>query len=67
MAVSSSLGGNVEPTALLVILSGIFRAVIATPLMERMKTTDYAPRWFAVGVAPHRINPPTEIFWKARS
>ncbi|WP_173422642.1 LrgB family protein [Ensifer adhaerens] len=67
MAVSSGLGGNVEPTARSVILTGIFGAVMATPLMQRMKTTDHAARWFAVGVASHRISPPTEIFCRARS
>lgn len=55
MAVSSSLGGNVSLTAVLVILTGIIGAIIVTPLMQYMKITDYAARGFAVGLTSHGI------------
>ena len=39
----------------LVVLTGIFGAVIVTPLMNALHITDYAARGFAVGVASHGI------------
>jgi predicted murein hydrolase (TIGR00659 family) len=55
MAVSESLGGNPSLTAVLVILTGIFGALIVTPLMNAMRITDYAARGFAAGLAAHGI------------
>lgn len=55
MALSSSLGGIPPLAAVLVVLTGIFGAVIVTPLMNALRITDYAARGFAVGVASHGI------------
>lgn len=55
MALSSSLGGIPPLAAVLVVLTGIFGAVIVTPLMNALRITDYAARGFAVGIASHGI------------
>lgn len=55
MALSSTLGGIPPLAAVLVVLTGIFGAVIVTPLMNALRITDYAARGFAVGVASHGI------------
>lgn len=55
MAISSSLGGDPALTAALVILTGIFGAIIVTPFMNAMRITDYSARGFAVGLASHGI------------
>lgn len=55
MAVSQSLGGDPSLTAVLVILTGIFGALIVTPFMTMMRINDYAARGFAVGLTSHGI------------
>jgi predicted murein hydrolase (TIGR00659 family) len=55
MAISEALGGNPSLTAVLVILTGIFGALIVTPLMNAMRITDYAARGFAAGLTSHGI------------
>lgn len=55
MALSSAIGGIPPLAAVLVVLTGIFGAVIVTPLMNALRITDYAARGFAVGVASHGI------------
>ncbi len=55
MALSESIGGAPALTAVLVIMTGIFGAVIVTPLMNLLGVTDYAARGFAAGVASHGI------------
>ena len=42
-------------TAVLVILTGIFGALIVTPFMNVMRIKDYAARGFAVGLTSHGI------------
>lgn len=41
--------------AVLVLLTGIFGAVAATPLLNLLRVTDWRARGFAVGVAAHGI------------
>lgn len=55
MSVSEALGGAPPLTGVLVIATGIFGAVIVTPLMNALGVTDYAARGFAVGLASHGI------------
>lgn len=55
MALSSTIGGIPPLAAVLVVLTGIFGAVIVTPLMNALRITDYAARGFAVGIASHGI------------
>ncbi|HEY1722569.1 MAG TPA: LrgB family protein [Magnetospirillaceae bacterium] len=55
MGISEKLGGNPALTAVLVIITGIFGAIIVTPLMNRLKITDWRARGFAAGLASHGI------------
>ena len=55
MAVSEGLGGDPALTAVLVILTGIFGAMIATPLLDAVCMRDARARGVAVGVAAHGI------------
>lgn len=55
MALAESLGGIPALAAVLVVLTGVLGAMIVTPLMNRLRITDYAARGFAVGVASHGI------------
>jgi predicted murein hydrolase (TIGR00659 family) len=55
MAISEGIGGIPALTAVLVIFTGIFGAMIATPLMNALGVRDYAARGFAVGVASHGL------------
>lgn len=55
MAVSEKLGGIPALTAILVICSGIFGAVIARALFNRIGITQPDVRGFALGVASHGI------------
>jgi putative effector of murein hydrolase len=56
MGIAESLGGAPALTAVLVMATGIHRAVMVTPLMNAMRVRDYAARGFAVGVASHGID-----------
>jgi predicted murein hydrolase (TIGR00659 family) len=55
MGITEKLGGDPALTAVLVILTGIFGAVIVTPLMNGLRITDWRARGFAAGLASHGI------------
>jgi predicted murein hydrolase (TIGR00659 family) len=55
MAVTEKLGGAPALTAVLVIATGVFGAVLVTPLMNALKIRDYAARGFAAGLASHGL------------
>lgn len=55
IGVSDALGGSPTLTAVLVILTGIIGAVVATPLLNFLGIRDWRARGFAVGVAAHGI------------
>ncbi|MBD3679880.1 MAG: LrgB family protein [Rhodobacteraceae bacterium] len=55
LGISEAIGGSPTLTAVLVILTGITGAVIATPLLNLMRIPDWRARGFAVGVASHGI------------
>jgi predicted murein hydrolase (TIGR00659 family) len=55
LGISDALGGSPTLTAVLVILTGIIGAVVATPLLNLLQVKDWRARGFAVGVAAHGI------------
>jgi predicted murein hydrolase (TIGR00659 family) len=55
MSLAAANGGIPALTAVFVIITGIFGAVIVTPLMNAMGIRDFAARGFAAGVAAHGI------------
>jgi predicted murein hydrolase (TIGR00659 family) len=55
MGIAEKLGGIPSLTAVLVILTGIIGAIIATPLLNALGFKDWRARGFAVGVASHGI------------
>ncbi|MDQ2066449.1 LrgB family protein [Xinfangfangia sp. CPCC 101601] len=55
IGISDSLGGSPTLTAVLVILTGITGAVIATPLLNLLRLKDWRARGFATGTASHGI------------
>lgn len=55
LGISQSIGGSPTLTAVLVILTGITGAIIATPLLNALNIKDWRARGFAVGVAAHGI------------
>lgn len=55
MGISESLGGSPTLTAVMVIFTGIIGAVVATPLLNLLRITDWRARGFATGVASHGI------------
>lgn len=55
IGISESLGGAPTLTAVLVLLTGILGAVVATPLLNLLGVRDWRARGFAVGVAAHGI------------
>jgi predicted murein hydrolase (TIGR00659 family) len=55
LGVAEGIGGSPTLTAVLVILTGIIGAVVATPLLNAMGIRDWRARGFAVGVASHGI------------
>jgi predicted murein hydrolase (TIGR00659 family) len=55
MGIAEKLGGIPSLTAVLVILTGIIGAVIATPLLNALGLKDWRARGFAVGVAAHGL------------
>ena len=55
MGVSDRIGGSPSLTAVLVILTGIVGAVIATPLLNVLGVRDWRARGFAVGLAAHGL------------
>ncbi len=55
IGVSEAIGGLPTLTAVLVILTGITGAIVATPLLNLLRIRDWRARGFAVGVAAHGI------------
>lgn len=55
LGVSEAIGGSPTLTAVLVILTGIMGAVMATPLLNLLRVKNWQARGFAVGVASHGI------------
>ena len=55
MGVSERIGGVPSLTAVLVILTGIFGAIIARPLLNALGVRDWRARGFAVGLAAHGL------------
>ncbi|SLN57162.1 Inner membrane protein YohK [Roseivivax jejudonensis] len=55
LGVSEAIGGVPSLTAVLVILTGITGAVVATPMLNALGIRDWRARGFAVGLAAHGI------------
>jgi predicted murein hydrolase (TIGR00659 family) len=55
LGISQAVGGSPTLTAVLVILTGIIGAVVATPFLNALGLRDWRARGFAVGVAAHGI------------
>lgn len=55
LGVSEAVGGIPTLTAVFVIVTGIFGAIIVTPTMNLLRIRDWRARGFAVGVAAHGI------------
>jgi predicted murein hydrolase (TIGR00659 family) len=55
MAITESFGGDPALTAVLVMFTGIIGAIVVTPLMNRLRITDWRARGFALGMASHGI------------
>jgi predicted murein hydrolase (TIGR00659 family) len=55
MGISESIGGSPTLTAVMVILTGITGAIIATPLLNLLRVRDWRARGFATGIASHGI------------
>lgn len=55
IGIAERIGGSPTLTAVLVILTGITGAIIATPLLNALRLTDWRARGFAVGVTSHGI------------
>lgn len=55
MSLAKANGGIPALTAVFVMLTGVFGAVIVTPLMNFLRIRDYAARGFAAGLAAHGI------------
>lgn len=55
IGIAEALGGQPTLTAVLVLLTGIIGAVVATPLLNLLGLRDWRARGFAVGVAAHGI------------
>ncbi|MBK5926902.1 LrgB family protein [Rhodobaculum claviforme] len=55
IGIAEAVGGSPTLTAVLVIATGLFGAVIATPLLNALGLRDWRARGLAVGVAAHGI------------
>ena len=55
MGISEHIGGSPSLTAVLVIATGIFGAIIARPLLNGLGVRDWRARGFAVGLAAHGL------------
>ncbi len=55
LGVSEGIGGSPTLTAVLVIMTGITGAIVATPLLNLLRIRDWRARGFATGVAAHGI------------
>ena len=55
IGIAERIGGQPTLTAALVLLTGIFGAIIVTPLLNLLRLRDWRARGFAIGVAAHGI------------
>lgn len=55
IGIAERIGGQPTLTAALVLLTGIFGAIVVTPLLNVLRVRDWRARGFAVGVAAHGI------------
>ncbi|WP_040595485.1 LrgB family protein [Paracoccus zeaxanthinifaciens] len=55
IGIAERLGGEPTLTAVMVLLTGIFGAVVVTPLLDLLRIRDWRARGFAIGVAAHGI------------
>ncbi|WBU63001.1 LrgB family protein [Paracoccus aerodenitrificans] len=55
IGIAERIGGQPTLTAALVLLTGIFGAIVVTPLLNALKVRDWRARGFAIGVAAHGI------------
>ncbi|MDQ7260806.1 LrgB family protein [Paracoccus sp. PS-1] len=55
IGIAEGLGGEPTITAVLVLVTGIFGAIIATPLLNALGIRDWRARGFSLGVAAHGI------------
>lgn len=55
IGIAEALGGQPTLTAALVLVTGIFGAIIVTPLLNALRIRDWRARGFAAGVAAHGI------------
>jgi len=55
MGVTEALGGSPTLTAVMVLITGVTGAIIATPLLNAIGIRDWRARGFSVGVAAHGI------------
>ncbi|WP_103172207.1 LrgB family protein [Paracoccus sp. SY] len=55
IGIAERIGGQPTLTAALVLLTGIFGAIIVTPVLNALRVRDWRARGFAVGVAAHGI------------
>jgi len=55
IGIAENIGGAPTLTAVLVILTGITGAIVATPLLDALRIRDWRARGLAVGVASHGI------------
>jgi len=53
MGIAEQIGGLPSLTAVLVLLTGMLGAVMATPLFDALGLTDWRARGFAIGLAAH--------------
>jgi predicted murein hydrolase (TIGR00659 family) len=55
MGISEHIGGSPSLTAVLVIITGIYGAIIVRPLLNALGVLDWRARGFAVGLAAHGL------------
>jgi len=55
IGIAERIGGQPTLTAALVLMTGIFGAIIVTPLLNALRIRDWRARGFSVGVAAHGI------------
>jgi len=67
MGISEKIGGEPTLTAIIVILTGIFGAVIAGPVLDLCRVRDPRARGLAMGVSAHGIGTATAFDEGART
>jgi len=55
IGIAEGIGGSTTLTAVMVLMTGITGAILATPLLNLLRVKDWRARGFAVGVASHGI------------